>query len=90
MIYKPTEADTDIEATNWLLNEGYKSRAAALMPKKAKKKHPAYTVKDFVDTCKAVEGTSGSEEEDFMAKAKSKAAKEELMSEVPNPRGIEV
>jgi hypothetical protein len=25
--------DYDIEATNWLMNEGYKSRAASLLPK---------------------------------------------------------
>ncbi len=42
---------------------------------------------DFVDTTKAVYGTSGSEEEDFFKKARSKAAREELESEDPTRIG---
>ena len=40
MTMQARQSDYDIEATNWLLNEGYKSRAAGMLPKKQKKKHP--------------------------------------------------
>ena len=85
----PAPPSLDIEATNWLLNEGYKSRALSLFPKPKKKKKEEYKICDFVDTTKAVDGTSGSEEEDFFSKAKSKAARDELESEIPtgNPDG---
>ena len=74
------QEDFDIEATNWLLNEGYKSRAAGMLPKPKKKKHEVHTCNDFVDTTKAIDGTSGSEEEDFMKKARSKADRDLLAS----------
>ena len=38
---------------------------------------------DFVDTTKAICGSSGSEEEDFFKNARSKAAREDLESENP-------
>ena len=60
------------------MNEGYRSRAFNLTPKPKKKKKEEYKVCDFVDTMKEVEGSS--EEEDLAKKAKSKAAREELVS----------
>lgn len=69
----------DIEATNYLLNEGYKSRAFNLLPKPKKKRREEFKVNDFVDSRKAIEGSS-SDEEDLYKKARSKAAREELES----------
>lgn len=71
----------DIEATNWLMNEGYKSRAFNLHPKPKKKRREEFKVCDFVDTRKVIDGSSS--EEDPMKKARSKAAREELESEDP-------
>ena len=72
--------EMDIEATNYLLNEGYKSRSNIIKPKK--KRREEFKVNDFVDTIKAV-AASSSDEEDPYKKARSKAAREELESEVP-------
>ena len=63
------------------MNEGYKSRAFNLAPKKPKQKHVSYTCKDFVDPMKEIEGSS--DEEDLVKKAKSKAAREQLVSVDP-------
>lgn len=76
------EDDVDIEATNYLLNQGYKSRNGVIK-KKPKKRKDDYKVCDFVDTTKAVEGSSTEDEVDEMLKAKSKRAKEDLESEIP-------
>jgi len=75
--------DFDIEATNYLLNEGYVARMKGLLPKPKKQRHHQYKVNDFVDTTKAVEGSSASDDEELWKKARSKAAREELASEVP-------
>ena len=68
-------ADMDIEATNYLLNEGYRSRAFNLAPKPKKKRKEEYKVCDFVDALKAIEGSSTEEEDVF-----KKAARDELDS----------
>jgi len=65
------------------MNEGYKSRAFNLMPKKKKKRKEEYKVNDFVDSMKFIDASS-SDEEDPYKKARSKAAREELESENPD------
>ena len=76
--------DVDIEATNYLMNEGYKSRVLIKKPKKKRKEE--FKVNDFVDSRKAIDGSS-SESQDELMKARSKAAREDLESEVPVGEG---
>lgn len=75
-----TVNELDIEATNYLMNEGYRSRTYIQKPKKKRKEE--YKVCDFVDTMKMVQGSS--DEEDYQEKVpRSKAAREEMDSAIP-------
>ena len=71
--------DFDIETTNYLMNEGYKSRAFSLLPKKKKKRKEEYKVNDFVDSMKFIDASSSDEEDPY-----KKAAREELESDNPD------
>jgi len=73
--------EDDIEATNYLMNEGYRSRNFNLTKKPKKKKKEEYKVCDFVDALKAIEGSTSEEEEKV---PRSKAARDEMESINPN------
>ena len=71
--------EMDIEATNWLMNEGYKSRAFNLLPKVKKIRKKEIGVCEFADTMKMVDGSS-SEEDLYTKKRMAAADREELES----------
>lgn len=68
------------------MNEGYKSRAFNLNAKPKKKRKEEFKVCDFVDSRKAIEGSSSDEEETEKI-PRSKAARAELESEIPTESG---
>ena len=73
-------SELNIEATNYLMNEGYKSRTYIQKPKKKRKEE--YKVCDFVDTMKMVQGSS--DEEDYVEKVpRSKADRDLMDSAIP-------